>query len=146
MKGQEVLFSKKSDEWETPQKLFDDLNDNYNFTLDVCATAENAKCKKFFTVEDNGLEQSWKGHRCWCNPPYSKIYHWALKAVEQHRIHEVGTLMLLPARTDTLWFHAFLYHNPYVDLLFLKGRLKFSGAKNSAPFPSMLAYVGMGNV
>lgn len=134
MKGQSTLFSRASDEWETPQDLFDALNASHGFTLDVCATAENAKCKKFFTEQENGLEQSWRGEVVWCNPPYSKIAAWVAKAVAE----KTKVVMLIPARTDTKWFHDNIYNNDYARVQFLRGRLKFSGSKNSAPFPSMI--------
>lgn len=130
-----ALFSSKSHEWETPQELFDGLNRRYNFTLDPCATAENAKCPMFFDREVDGLSQSWAGHRVFCNPPYGReIAAWVEKCyVESMFAIVVG---LLPARTDTKWFHNFIHGRAQVE--FIRGRLKFGGAKNSAPFPSMI--------
>lgn len=147
MKGQKTLFSSASDEWSTPQKLFDELNDEFKFTLDPCATAENAKCKKFYTKADNGLRLSWKGERVFCNPPYSKnqIGLWLEKATVGKLDDGTFSVFLIPARTDTRWFHYYIwdkyYHRPYIyieQLRFLKGRLKFGDSKNSAPFPSMI--------
>jgi phage N-6-adenine-methyltransferase len=129
-----IHFSSKTDKWETPQDLFDTLNEEFNFTLDVCALPENAKCKKFFTPKQNGLIQNWNG-RCWMNPPYGReIGKWMKKAYESHKD---GTLVvcLIPSRTDTKWWHNYAMKG---EIRFIKGRLKFGGAKNSAPFPSAI--------
>lgn len=138
MKGQAQLFSRstvETDEWETPQKFFDELDAQYHFTLDPCATAANAKCPRFFTKADNGLLKSWGDEIVFCNPPYSSIKHWVRKA---HEELEALTVMLIPARTDTAWFHVHVYQKPHTIITFLRGRLKFGDSKNSAPFPSML--------
>ena len=130
--NKELMFSSKSDLWETPQDLFDKLNKIYCFDTDVCALPENAKCKNYFTPEMDGLKQEWTGI-CWCNPPYGRqIGEWVKKAVESF----ATVVMLLPARTDTKWFHD--YCLPYGKVEFLRGRLKFGGCKNAAPFPSMI--------
>ena len=128
------IFSKESDEWTTPKDLFYKLHHQYHFTLDPCCTNENALCLKHYTKAENGLLQSWKNETVFCNPPYSEVKKWVKKASEE----KADTIMLIPARTDTKWFHEFIYQNPNVTILFLKGRLKFGDAKNSAPFPSML--------
>lgn len=130
MKGRETLFSHKSDEWETPQGFFDELDKEFHFDLDVCATPENTKCERFFTPEEDGLVQEWDG-MVWCNPPYSNIKEWAKKCSEYG-----NAVMLVPARTDTKWFHDYCYHK--AELRFVKGRLKFGDSNNSAPFPSMI--------
>ena len=129
--NRDVIFSSKTDLWETPQKLFDELNEEFAFTLDVCANSENTKCSVFYSPEDDGLKQQWFG-RCWCNPPYSRnIGEWVKKAIESNTL----VVMLLPARTDTKWFHDCLRHG---EIRFIKGRLKFGEAKNNAPFPSII--------
>lgn len=134
----EVMFSSNSIEWETPQWLFDDLNTVHHFTVDVCATADNKKCEHFFSKEDDGLSKTWEGV-CWLNPPYgSEIKHWVEKAFRESRKGNCKVVALLPARTDTRWFHAYIYRKAGVTIDFLKGRLKFGNAKNSAPFPSMV--------
>ena len=132
-----VLFSSKSNDWATPQDLFDKLNDEFNFTLDVCAIPENAKCEHYYSPEQNGLLQHWDG-TVWCNPPYGrKIGLWVKKAYESViRDDETTVVMLLPARTDTKWFHEYIL--PYGQIRFIRGRLKFGDSKNSAPFPSMI--------
>lgn len=127
------IFSKKSDEWETPFDLFEEYDSVFHFTLDPCCTHENAKCKKHYTAEENGLEQSWEGEVVWCNPPYSKCYEWCLKAF----ISGATVVMLLPARTDTRWFHEIVL--PYAEIRFIRGRLRFNNANQNAPFPSMIA-------
>ena len=132
------LFTSNSNEWETPQDLFDELNKEFNFDVDVCATKENAKCKKFYTKENNGLKQDWLGKVVWCNPPYGReVTSWIDKAYKsQTNSYSTTIVMLLPARTDTRWFHNYLYGK--AEIRFIKGRLKFSNSKNSAPFPSMI--------
>lgn len=127
-----LMFSSKTDLWETPQDLFDKYDAIYHFETDVCALTENAKCKRFFTPEMDGLKQEWTGV-CWCNPPYGRqIGKWVEKAVKSF----ATVVMLLPARTDTKWFHDWVL--PYGKIEFLRGRLKFGGCDNPAPFPSMI--------
>lgn len=131
----DLMFSSETDMWSTPQDLFDELNAKFHFVLDVCATKENAKCEKYFTKEQNGLLQNWGGYEGfkWMNPPYGReIGKWIKKASESGL-----TVCLLPARTDTKWFHEYIY-NCRAEIHFIKGRLKFGGCKNSAPFPSMI--------
>lgn len=131
----EVMFSSKTDMWATPQDFFDKLNEEFNFTVDVCAIPENAKCEKFFTPEINGLKQEWTGV-CWCNPPYGReICKWVEKAYIAST-WGATVVMLLPARTDTKWFHEYIYNK--AEIRFIKGRLKFGNSKTSAPFPSMV--------
>ena len=127
-----VHFSSKSYEWETPQDFFLELHREFDFTLDPCATHENAKLPKYYTKEENGLSKNWDGERVFMNPPYGReITKWVKKAYESKAL-VVG---LLPARTDTQWFHNWIYNKARIR--FIKGRLKFS-KKNSAPFPSMV--------
>lgn len=136
MKGRKALFSHQSDEWETPQDLFDSLHKEFHFTLDVAATKANTKCPHFFDKKKNGLIQIWDNVN-WCNPPYSEISLWVERAFMAH-CYRKTTVMLLPSRTDTRWFHEFIYRTHRVEIRFIKGRLKFVGAKSSAPFPSMI--------
>ncbi len=129
------MFSSKTDQWETPQDFFDRLNDEFHFNVDVCAAPGNAKCGTYFTKESDGLLQSWRG-TCWCNPPYGReIGKWVQKAYLSSRDGST-VVMLLPARTDTKWFHEYIYNQ--AEIRFIKGRLKFGNSKNSAPFPSMV--------
>lgn len=136
------MFSSKTDEWSTPQHVFDELNKEFNFTLDVCATIENAKCTAFYTKETDGLSKNWQcpiEHNtvAWMNPPYSEVKKWMEKAYNE-RLKGVTTVALVPSRTDTKWFHNYVYNQPNVEIRFIKGRLKFGDSKNSAPFPSMV--------
>ena len=133
------MLSSESMIWGTPQDFFDKLNDEFNFDLDPCAVKETAKCKKYFTPEIDGLQQSWDGFRVFCNPPYgSEIKHWIKKASEARG---GVVVMLIPARTDTRYFHDYIYQKKNVEVRFIKGRLKFVGnqeSSGSAPFPSMV--------
>ena len=129
------MFSSKSDIWATPKDFFNRLNAEFNFTLDPCALPENAKCKKFYTPEQNGLNQDWSGEIVFCNPPYSEVSKWVEKAYREAK-RGAKTVMLIPSRTDTKWFHEFIYQKH--EIRFVKGRLKFGDQKNSAPFPSMV--------
>lgn len=140
---QKTMFSSKTDDWATPQWLFDELNAKYGpFGLDVCASKENAKCHCYYTEIDDGLRKNWaidiQHGSCWMNPPYGReIGKWVKKAYEES---QKGCLVvaLLPARTDTRWFHQYIYRQPNVNVDFCRGRLKFGTSKNSAPFPSMI--------
>jgi len=130
------LMSSKSDEWTTPRELFDKLNRRFLFTLDAAATDENHLCEKYYTKEQNGLNQSWAGERVFCNCPYSQIKDWTLKFCLES-LHTDCLVALVPARTDTKWFQ-YLF-NSADKIVFIKGRLKFGDGKGSAPFPSALA-------
>ena len=133
--NKEVLFSSKTDLWETPQDFFEKLDQEFGFELDVCALPENAKCSRYFSPMDDGLEQDWTGV-CWCNPPYGReIEKWVKKAYIS-AIEGATVVMLLPARTDTRWFHDWIYGK--TEIRFIRGRLKFGGAEHDAPFPSMV--------
>lgn len=135
----QIIFSKKSDEWSTPQWLFEQMNSEHKFTLDPAATAENSKCAKFFTLEEDGLSKDWQGETVFINPPYSKCYDWIKKAHSEAKKENTKVVMLIPARTDTKWFHEFCLDNSVVsEVCFVKGRLKFGDQKNPAPFPSMI--------
>ena len=132
-----VLFSSANKVWETPQAFFDTLNNEFQFTLDACALPENAKCKLYFTPQEDGLVQDWSGHSVFCNPPYGReIAAWVEKCYLESRKRNTKVIMLLPARTDTVYFHKFIYK--IAEIRFVKGRLKFGKALNSAPFPSMV--------
>jgi len=128
-----VHFSSATDDWSTPQAFYDNLNSIFDFTLDPCASDSNHKAPRYFTEADDGLAHSWDGERVFMNPPYGReIGKWVKKASEQ-----VGgiAVCLLPARTDTKWWHEYVLQGN-AQVCFLKGRLKFGGQKNSAPFPS----------
>lgn len=129
-----AMFSSQTDMWETPQPLFDELDREFYFTLDACAVRENAKCRHYFTPEEDGLKQDWpRGGVIYMNPPYGRtIGKWVKKAAESG----ATVVCLLPARTDTAWFHNYIYGK--TEVRFLRGRLKFGRAKCGAPFPSMV--------
>jgi len=157
-----LMFSSANDAWATPQDYFDYINSFYHFTLDPCALPDTAKCAKFYTPEDNGLIQPWTGERVFVNCPYSKSALWIEKC-HQEKYKAQIIVLLVPARTDTLAFHRYIYEQPDTTIKFLKGRLIFGtedywkwvwsqkeingkfnklynhyGKKNAAPFPSML--------
>ena len=135
MKNENVHFSSKTDEWETPQNLFDEIQKEFPMlNMDVCATEENRKLPRFFSKEQNGLNQKWTFGGVWMNPPYGReIGKWVKKAAQcEARV----TVCLLPARTDTKWFHEYILGK--AEVRFLKGRLRFGQSTNSAPFPSMI--------
>jgi phage N-6-adenine-methyltransferase len=131
-----VHFSRKSDEWATPQELFDDLNEEFDFLIDVAATKENAKCSRFCPIEKSGLETPWMD-RNWCNPPYSQLAKWIAKAADEQKKGRL-TVMLIPARTDTAAFHDFIWKKPQVEVRFIRRRITFVGAVGEAPFASMV--------
>lgn len=130
-----VHTSSKTIEWETPQDFFDKLNKEFRFTLDVCARRENAKCRNYYSPGVDGLFQIWRG-KCWMNPPYGRqIKDWVERAYNCSRYFGATVVCLLPARTDTRWFHDYCIKG---EIRFIKGRLKFGGSKHNAPFPSMV--------
>ncbi|MDR1098424.1 MAG: phage N-6-adenine-methyltransferase, partial [Tannerella sp.] len=105
-----VIYSSQSELWATPQAFFDELNGEFHFTLDACALPENAKCKLYFTPERDGLVQDWSNHAVFCNPPYEKkISLWVEKCYRESCKENTKVVMLIPARTDTLYFHRFIY-------------------------------------
>jgi len=136
--NKELMFSSKTDLWATPQNFYDKYNEKFDFELDVCATKENAKCSRYFTIFDDGLSQQWDGV-CWMNPPYGRtIKHWVKKAYESS-LNGSTVVCLLPARTDTAWWHDYCTKG---QIEFIRGRLKFGNSKNSAPFPSAVVIFG----
>jgi len=128
-----VHFSSATDLWATPQRLFDELHHEFKFTLDVCAIPENAKCPQFYSPAEDGLSQPWTGV-CWMNPPYGRaIGLWVARAYRA-ALTGATVVALLPARTDTTWWHEYVVKAK--DIRFLRGRIRFGEAKYSAPFPS----------
>ena len=140
-----VMFSSASVEWGTPKAFFDELDKEFHFNLDPCATEQNHKCDKYFTKEDDGLTQNWGGSRVFCNPPYGRSLteKWVKKCYEESLKPNTLVVMLIPARTDTRWFHDYIYHK--AELRFIRGRLRFelNGiTQDSATFPSMIVIFG----
>lgn len=129
--GKYIAPRKATDERETPDELFKVFNDEFHFTLDVCATEQNKKCDQFFS--DGSLDRPWSGV-CWMNPPYSKLGVWMEKAYQESR-RGVTVVCLVPSATDTQWWHRL---TPYAEVRFLKGRIRFKGTPSNAPFPSVL--------
>ena len=135
------LFSSATEEWATPKAFFDELDKEFHFTLDPCATENNHKCNKYFTKEQDGLRQTWGGQIVFCNPPYGReISKWVKKCYEESRKPDTIVVMLIPARTDTQYFHSYIYGK--AEIRFIKGRLHFNESKQGAPFPSMLVIYG----
>jgi len=131
----ELFFSSKTNHWSTPNELFNTLNKEFEFTLDPCATKENAKCKKYYTKKENGLIQDWSNEIVFMNPPYGReIKYWIQKAYEES-LKGAIVVCLVPARTDTIYWHNYCLKG---KVRFIKGRLKFGNSKNSAPFPSAI--------
>jgi phage N-6-adenine-methyltransferase len=136
-----VLYSSHSKEWETPDGFFQEVDREFHFTLDACATTENAKVpRNFITKEVDALRVPWVG-TVWCNPPYGRdIGIWFAKARIEAQAGST-VVMLAHARTDTRWWHEYVQSkcpNVSIEVRFVKGRLKFKDAKSSAPFPSAL--------
>ena len=130
-----VHFSSETDLWATPQEFFDTLDKEFHFSLDACANMDNTKCALFYSQEDDGLSKNWHldATTVWMNPPYGReISRWLAKANEQSKLG-CTVVCLVPARTDTRWWHDYCIQH---EVRFIKGRLKFGGHKNSAPFPS----------
>lgn len=130
----------KTDDWATPQNLFDELNAIHHFTLDVAGSSTNHKTEHWFGLDHenplfrDGLAMSWENNRVWCNPPYGRqIKDWVKKAHQESVNAEI--VMLLPARTDTAWFHDYAIRH---KVTFIRGRLKFGDGMASTPFPSIL--------
>lgn len=133
-----VHYSSEDQTWETPPEVFIPLNKEFGFTLDPCCLPETAKCDKYFTPANDGLLQDWRGHIVFVNPPYGKILGtWVEKCYNESRKPDTIVVALLPARTDTKYFHAYIYKKAK-EIRFIKGRIKFLGGKHSAPFPSMI--------
>lgn len=144
-----VLLSTGKDDWETPKDFYEKLNDEFHFTLDPCCTHENAKCKKHYTKDDDGLSRDWGGEVVFCNPPYSKKGNqdaWIKKCYTESLKPNTTVVALLPARTDTVRFHDYILGK--AEIRFIKGRLVFevdgkplirkNGRPQPAPFPNMI--------
>jgi len=133
----ELMFSSETQTWSTPHELFSKLNDEFHFTLDACADSSNHKCKKYYNEAEDGLSKSWENEVVFVNPPYKYAKDWIIKGWQEYITNNAVVVMLLPARVCTrVWFDVIA---PYAsEIRFIKGRLKFSGNKNSAPFPSAI--------
>lgn len=153
------MLTSDTEEWETPQPLFDAWHERFRFDVDVCSTHENAKCERHWTKEEDGLKQDWSGLRCWMNPPYGKYIAWWIRKARDSAVNGGAlVVLLLPARTDTKWYHRYIYDRkeskrqgktvwrPWVkEVDFMPGRREFKQGQtlgwveqNTAPFPSMV--------
>jgi site-specific DNA-methyltransferase (adenine-specific) len=130
-----ALFTSSKDDWRTPKWLFDQLDSEFHFNVDLCADDENHLCEEYYTIERDGMSADLTGKRVFCNPPYGRTNtaRWIEKCAESGADVAV---MLIPARTDTAAFHEYIYGK--AEVRFLRGRLRFSGSAHDAPFPSML--------
>ena len=132
MAGFAKKFESATVEWPTPQDLFDKLDAEFGFTTDVAATPDNAKCKHYYTQEQDGLKQTWRGV-CWMNPPYGRaMVDWLKKAIRE-TWNGTTTVCLIPARTNTTWWHDLC--QTYGEVRFVRGRPKFGGADHGLPQP-----------
>lgn len=140
-----VHYSSNSNEWATPNYVFNKLKTRFNFTLDPCCTKETARCKKFYTIKEDGLIQDWSKDITFCNPPYGrKIGLWVKKAYEESQKGGI-VVMLIPARTDTKYFEK--YCTKASQIIFISGRIKFVQGNNKpapAPFPSCIVVFKIG--
>ena len=129
-------FESHKQEWETPRWLFDRLNREFGFTVDLAADATNAKCPAYFTAEMDALTLPWSG-KCWLNPPYGARHHrlsdWVRKAYRETLKGDCAVVMLIPARTNTRWWHDYCMRA--AEIRFLNGRPKFGDAKHGLPQP-----------
>jgi site-specific DNA-methyltransferase (adenine-specific) len=145
------MFSSKSNEWETPPEFYDKLNNRFKFTLDPCCTHLNNKCKKHYTIEEDGLSQSWANETVFVNPPYGDIGKWVKKAYDESTQSNAVVVMLIPVRTDTKYWHDYIMKGAS-QVYFVKGRLKFKNKViadytgktdlSPAPFPSVVVVFG----
>ncbi len=136
-----ALLSSKDMNWCTPREFFKELDREFHFDLDPAATEKSAKCAQYYTPVEDGLKQSWGGHRVFCNPPYGRtIGEWVQKGYEESRKQDTVVVMLIPARTDTQYYHEYIFGGKADEVRFLRGRLHFTdedgNRKDSAPFPS----------
>lgn len=132
-----IAFSSKKMDWETPQWLFDKLDSEFHFNIDICASDENAKCDTYFTEQNSCLDKSWSGYTCFMNPPYGRHINDFIKKAYEESKNGATVVCLIPSRTDTKYWHDYIFGKAH-EIRFIKGRLKFSGHKNSAPFPSAI--------
>lgn len=134
-----VHFKSSEVEWETPESVFKPLQKEFNITLDTCASSKNAKCKRYIDKNTNSLSTMWlvkEGETCWMNPPYGRGIDKWIKKAHNETMNGTTTVALVPARTDTSWFHNYIHDKQ--EVRFIRGRIKFVDAKSSAPFPSMV--------
>ena len=130
-------FASKKQEYKTPKKLFNKLNKEFNFTIDVCADTYNKKVENFYSEKDNALIKDWNGV-CWMNPPYKDLKIWVKKAYKES-LKGAIVVCLIPARTNTNWWHEYCMKG---EIRFIKGRPKFEGCKYGLPQPLAIVIFG----
>lgn len=138
---EKVKKSLDSIEWETPPEIFNPINSEFNFTIDVCANQQNKKCEKFFDKTQNGLSQDWDNEICWCNPPYGRdVKKWVRKAYEQSK-RNTTTVLLIPCKTNTNWWHDLII--PFAEVRFIRGRVRFiqNGIQYTNAYVWSLAFI-----
>lgn len=134
MKDTKAMFTSGRDDWRTPTAMFDALNKEFFFNVDLCADENNHLCAEYYTKDRDGLNADLRGKRVFCNPPYGKtLGKWVRKCAESKA--EVA-VMLIPARTDTAWFHDYVWGK--AEVRFIRRRIRFDGSTTDAPFPSMI--------
>jgi len=139
--NKELHFKSEKQTWETPQDFFNKLDDLFGFTLDACASSDNAKVGNYYTVEQDALAQDWQGV-VWCNPPYGREQvKFIQKAYDESVKHGSIVVCLIPARPDTKVWQGLIFDKAN-QICFIKGRLKFGNSKDAAPFPSALVVFG----
>lgn len=141
--NRKILFSSKCDSWSTPLDLFFKLDSIYHFDLDLCASDEWHLCDLYFTKDNSCLNYDFYNYVTFCNPPYSRSMNKFIKKIYEQSLLGAKVVLLVPSRTDTKWFHNYIYNKPNIRIEFIKGRLKFGGCNSSAPFPSMLVYFNL---
>lgn len=130
----DVHYSSRTDEWSTPDDFFAELNETFHFDLDACASPRNAKCARYFTREQDALQQQWQG-KVWMNPPYGREIAAFMRKAYEESLLGATVVCLVPSRTDTQWWHRYAMRG---QIIYLRGRLRFGGAETSAPFPSAI--------
>ncbi len=138
-----IMFSSDKNDWETPQSLYNQLDDEFHFTLDAAASDTNHKCDRYYTAQTDGPSKDWGGETVFCNPPYGnkETGEWTKKCWDESQKKGTTVVLLIPARTDRASFHDYIYKKPGVEIRFLRGRLRFETngeAGDAAPFPSMV--------
>lgn len=134
-------FKSTNQAWETPDSIYTPLNEEFNFTLDVAASAVNTKCQKYFDEDNDGLSKSWQGEICWMNPPYNKVGKWIKKAYEEAILQGATVVCLVQSRTNTNWWHNYCMKG---EVRFVRGRPKFKGCVHGLPQPLAIV-IFMGN-
>lgn len=147
--NKELMFSSKEEKWQTPDNIFNELDEEFYFTLDPCCQHDSAKCDYHFTPEEDGLKQSWQGQTVFVNPPYGKeLKKWVKKSYEESKKFNTTVVLLIPSRTDTSYFHDYIYNKS--EIRFIRGRIKFvdpitKKQGDSAPFPTMIVIMKRSN-